>query len=142
MAQEYDGNCYCGSVRWKIVLKDTSEARTSLCHCGNCKKFFSTDYGVTTKVPWSAYSLQPGADEPTTHVSDNNGSKLTRQFCGKCGSGIREWGEAAEGNFTYVCYGGLDDKGRKALPPKAEFFVSQREPWCQEILGNDVFRKD
>ncbi|PPQ78447.1 hypothetical protein CVT26_005162 [Gymnopilus dilepis] len=139
---EYRGSCYCGSVNWKISLNDLSEGRTSLCHCHNCKKFFGTNYGLTTKVPWSSYSLQPKSAKPTVHVSDNSGSKLTREFCGTCGSGIREWGEAAEGKYTYVCYGGLDDDGRRDLPPKAEFFVGQREPWCQDILGEDVFRKE
>lgn len=34
----YPGGCYCTKVRYEIALDDADkQARTSLCHCGNCK---------------------------------------------------------------------------------------------------------
>lgn len=93
-------------------------------------------------MPWDSYTLLPDSQKPTTHKSDNgSGSLLTREFCGTCGGGIREWGEQAEGKSTYVCYGGLEETGRKELPPKGEFFVRKREEWMKDIGGKDVFKK-
>ncbi|KAF9552283.1 hypothetical protein CPC08DRAFT_714759 [Agrocybe pediades] len=142
MTKTYTGKCYCGEVKWKIELSDPKEGRTSLCHCLNCKKFFGTEYGITTKVPWNSFSLFPDSKQPKKHVSSNEGRVLTREFCETCGSPIREWGGAAEGHFTYVCYGGLDDEGRKELPPTAEFWLRRREEWCRDILGDDVYRQE
>jgi len=35
---KYPGGCYCTKIRYEISLDDADkEARTSLCHCGNCK---------------------------------------------------------------------------------------------------------
>lgn len=34
----YPGGCYCTKVRYEIALENADkDARTSLCHCGNCK---------------------------------------------------------------------------------------------------------
>jgi len=38
-----------------------------------------------------------------------------------------------------VCYGGLEDEGRKELIPKAEFWVARREEWCRDVLGDGMF---
>lgn len=67
-----------------------------------------------------------------THVSDNGGTALTRQFCAECGSGIVEWGESA-GETRYVFYGTLGEEGQRDLGCKGEFFCSQRREWLPEI---------
>lgn len=33
----YPGSCYCNKIRYEIDLEDPDQARTSLCHCRNCK---------------------------------------------------------------------------------------------------------
>ncbi|PPQ70284.1 hypothetical protein CVT24_000847 [Panaeolus cyanescens] len=81
-------------VQYEINLSSPEDARTSICHCRNCRKFTGSPFGTTTKVPPGSLHFK---DESTlkTHVSDNGGAMLTRQFCGECGSGIVEWGESA-----------------------------------------------
>ncbi|KAF9552287.1 hypothetical protein CPC08DRAFT_295614 [Agrocybe pediades] len=140
MVKTYHGACYCGAVKWEFALDKPEDGRTSLCHCENCKRWFGSNYGMLIKVPWDRFKWSEGSAEPRTHVSDNKGHALTRQFCGECGGGVRDFSDGAEGKFTYVCYGGMDDEARKDLPPKAEFFVSKREPWCQDVKGDDVYR--
>jgi hypothetical protein len=49
------GGCYCGRLRYDLNLANIDEARTSLCHCMNCKKAFGGVFGVTVKVPVSAF---------------------------------------------------------------------------------------
>jgi hypothetical protein len=106
----YTGSCYCRAIKYSFDVSP-EEARTSLCHCHNCKvpsspqilytspkkthqrkqKFFGTNYGLTTKIPVSAFKITAG--EPTVHEADNgSGSLLHREFCGVCGGPILEYG--------------------------------------------------
>ena len=40
----FPGSCYCRSIRYEISLESKDEARTSICHCRNCK--VCIHYGV------------------------------------------------------------------------------------------------
>lgn len=109
----YSGSCFCRSIQYNITLSSPDEARTSLCHCQNCKvcpsytintskhkytnlsheqqKVFGTNYGLTAKVPKDSVQVTAGA--PKEHVSDNGaGVLITREFCANCGSFILEYG--------------------------------------------------
>lgn len=48
----YTGGCYCGAIKYEIDLASADEARTSLCHCRNCK--------VRTEIPTYRRSLFEG----------------------------------------------------------------------------------
>jgi len=131
----YTGSCYCKEIKYEIDLASPDDARTSLCHCKNCKKFFGAPFGITVKIPKKALTITTG--KPTVHVADNgSGVSIHREFCGTCGSGILEFGENA-GDFTYIMYGSLDEP--EELPPKGEFFCKSRDGWMPEIPG--VFHK-
>ena len=89
------GGCYCGAVRFTITLANpATEARTSLCHCGSCKRFTGGEHGITTKAPRTAFALAPGAqDYIRVHEADNgSGTLLHREFCGTCGGPLLEYG--------------------------------------------------
>ncbi|KAI9732787.1 MAG: hypothetical protein M1834_003725 [Cirrosporium novae-zelandiae] len=139
----YTGSCYCRAIQYEINLDSpsspsSSSAHTSICHCQNCKKFTGSPFGTTTKLPLS--SLHITAGDPVVHIANNrSGTQLRREFCGTCGSPIQERGEHA-GDFTYVFYGTLDERGRRELRPKGEFFCKVREEWVGDVKG-DVFRK-
>jgi hypothetical protein len=135
--QTYHGRCACHALNWRITVPP-SEARTSLCHCTACKTFTGSEFGLTTKIPWDAFTYEEGSQSPVTHRT-NHGVK--REFCGTCGSGVREWGEAVEGKNTYVFHGALEKRGRVELKPKAEFYLKEREEWMRDIDGEGVFRK-
>lgn len=63
---EIPGSCYCRAVHYTISLGNPeTEARKSLCHCGNCKKFTGGDYGITTKLPRSALAVTRGRSTST-----------------------------------------------------------------------------
>ncbi|KAL8673967.1 MAG: hypothetical protein Q9168_001610 [Polycauliona sp. 1 TL-2023] len=123
----YNGKCYCGAIKYGIDISSPDEARTSLCHCHNCKLTWTSlaAFGLTTKIPIKAFSYASDSAKPTIHEADNgSGSLLHREFCSKCGTGILEYGAAAAADFRYVMTGTLDDPG--ALPPKGEFFCIYR----------------
>ena len=88
------GSCYCGAVRYTITLEDPeNQARTSICHCGNCKKFTGGEHGITTKIPRSAFAVTEGRKHVRTHEADNgSGTVLHREFCGTCGGPLLEYG--------------------------------------------------
>ncbi|RLM01921.1 hypothetical protein CFD26_108124 [Aspergillus turcosus] len=133
---QYTGSCYCRNIKYEISLSSPDEARTSLCHCSNCKKAFGTNYGLTAKIPKDAFKLTAG--KPKEHVGDNgSGSLLHREFCDNCGSFILEYGDAVKDQARYICVGTLDDP--EALPPKGEFFCSSRASWMPEVPN--VFHK-
>ncbi|MCJ1248836.1 hypothetical protein MMC30_006057 [Trapelia coarctata] len=98
------------------------------------QKFFGTNYGLTVKIPRSAFTVTAG--KPVVHMSDNGTTQLHREFCGTCGSGILEFGGNA-GDFTYITYGTLDEPEK--VPPKGEFFCKYRDKWMPEVP--DVFHK-
>ncbi|KAK5941384.1 hypothetical protein PMZ80_006662 [Knufia obscura] len=146
---KFPGGCYCTKIRYEISLDDADkDARTSICHCGNCKKFTGGPFGITTKIPKSAWSVTEGKEYVKAHEADNgSGTVLHREFCKECGSGLLEYGVggfpwqrsqgANAGDFVYVFYGTLDKP--TDLPPKGEFFCSRRDNWMPEVPN--VFHK-
>ncbi|KAF2202786.1 hypothetical protein GQ43DRAFT_430456 [Delitschia confertaspora ATCC 74209] len=132
------GGCYCEKLRYELNLESKDEARTSLCHCRNCKKAFGGVYGVTIKVPIKGFKYTSAEEKPTIHCQDNgSGSNVYREFCPTCGSYICEYGEKAKDKFRYITLGSLDNP--EELPPKGEFFCKQRASWMPEIPG--IFHK-
>ncbi|KAI1255472.1 hypothetical protein MGN70_003538 [Eutypa lata] len=134
------GGCYCGAVRYTITLEDPeNQARTSICHCGNCKKFTGGEHGITTKIPRSAFAVTEGQEHVRTHEADNgSGTVLHREFCGTCGGPLLEYGAKA-GENIYVFYGTMEDHARGQVQPKGEFFCKLRDPWMPEVSG--LFQK-
>ncbi|CCX06419.1 Similar to Uncharacterized lyase C29B12.13; acc. no. O14034 [Pyronema omphalodes CBS 100304] len=125
---EYSGSCYCKGIKYTVTLDSKDQARTSICHCGNCRKWTGSAFGITTKIPKSALRVEGKTVE---HVSDNgSGTKLYREFCGTCGGGILEYGANA-GENTYITYGSLDKP--EELPPKGEFFCKYRQNWMPQV---------
>ena len=49
------GTCYCKSLTYQLNLDDKKDARTTLCHCENCKKAFGGAFGLAAKVPIQAF---------------------------------------------------------------------------------------
>ena len=85
------GSCYCRNITYKVSLNSRDDARTSLCHCRNCKKAFGTNYGLTAKIPKDALKITRGKTKE--HSADNgSGMVIHREFCDHCGSFILEYG--------------------------------------------------
>ncbi|KAI0696479.1 DUF636 domain protein [Cerioporus squamosus] len=130
MSVKLTGSCYCRNLEYVVNLNSKDEARTSLCHCRNCKKAFGGNYGLTAKVPKDSFKYTKG--KPKEHAADNgSGTTLYREFCDNCGSFILEYGEEAKEHSRYICVGSLDDP--EALPPKGEFFTKDRLSWMPQV---------
>lgn len=123
---DLQGGCTCGQIRYTLSLSSLNDARTTLCHCHSCKKAFGGDFGLTAKVPIVTYNLTQGS--PKMFVQENG---VHREFCHTCGSFLVEYGEGAKNDWRYVVVGSLDQPG--ALPPKGEFFTSDRAGWMPAV---------
>ncbi|KAI1801070.1 Mss4-like protein [Daldinia bambusicola] len=134
------GGCYCGLIKYTVTLEDPeSQARTSICHCGNCKKFTGGEHGITTKIPKTAFKITQGTEHVKVHEADNgSGVLLHREFCDTCGGPLLEYGANA-GDNIYVFYGTMEDHARGQVEPKGEFFCKLRDPWMPSIEG--LFQK-
>ncbi|KAL4772936.1 Mss4-like protein [Aspergillus nidulans var. acristatus] len=132
----YTGSCTCRKIQYDLTLSSPDDARTSLCHCKNCKKAFGGNYGLTAKIPKDALKITAGKTKE--FAADNgSGSIVHREFCDNCGSFICEYGDAVKDKFRYIVVGSLDDPD--VLPPKGEFFCKDRASWLPEIPN--VFHK-
>jgi len=54
------GSYTCRNLTYTLSLASPSDARTSLCHCRNCKKAFGTNYGLTGQSAGSQLRLHGG----------------------------------------------------------------------------------
>jgi hypothetical protein len=71
---EFTGSCPCNRLSFTLTLSNPAEdARTSVCHCGNCKKFTGGAFGVTTKVPRSSFKYVSGAGREGTNCRGGEG---------------------------------------------------------------------
>jgi len=91
-------------------------------------------FGLTAKVPLSMFKYMGGC-KPKVFIQDNG---VHREFCVECGAFLCEYGAQNVGLFRYIMTGTLDE-GPDALPPKGEFFTSQRNKWMPQIP--DTFQK-
>lgn len=55
---KFPGGCYCNKIRYEIELEDAGKARTSICHCKNCKVCITFTHwpSLGTMIP-STYRL-------------------------------------------------------------------------------------
>ena len=57
------------------------------------QKFTGGNFGITTKLPKSSFTIKSGKDLVKVHEADNgSGTLLHREFCGNCGTGLLEYG--------------------------------------------------
>lgn len=124
----YKGKCVCGALKYSVTLDSPDDARTSLCHCHNCRHAFGTNFGLTTKVPVT--SMKYEQNEPKLFKTEHN---VCREFCDTCGTYICEYGEQQGRQWRYVVWGTFDDP--ESFPPKGEFLGKYRAEWMPEIQG-------
>lgn len=83
---ELTGGCTCGRIRYQLSLNSLDDARTTLCHCGACKRAMGGAFGLTAKVPLDMFKFFGGA-KPKVFVADNG---VYREFCDECGAFLVE----------------------------------------------------
>ena len=118
------GKCLCGEVSWEL---EPEAYATFNCHCKMCRKAHGTPFGT--------YFFAHSDQLRWLNVTDSivyyrSSSKLTRSFCGNCGSVIPY---SADGQSLVVTPGGCHDQGR---PADCNVFVAYNAAWHE--ITNDL----
>ena len=116
------GGCLCGAVRYTC-----SEAPLTAyhCHCRDCQKASGSAFATCLLMKESAVRLTSG--EPRQfEVETDSGNRLTRLFCGNCGSQL--FSKISQyPKLRVVKAGTLDDPSW--LKPERHIWTSSMQPW-------------
>jgi hypothetical protein len=85
MAEELEGGCLCGSVRFRAAA---APMRTLACHCTFCQKVTGSAYFAESMFPMSAVQFNNGKMRTYEHVSDASNKKVFVHFCENCGTTV------------------------------------------------------
>jgi hypothetical protein len=110
-AQDYQGGCHCGAVRFSVT---TGLEPVIECNCSHCsKKGF-----LLTFVPAEQFALQAGEDALTDYRFNTH--KIRHRFCKVCGVQAFGEGVSKEGRATRAinvrCLDGIDLGSVKRTP--------------------------
>jgi len=79
MTETLTGGCRCGAIRYSV---SGPPKRASLCHCRDCQRSAGAPAVAWFLVVETSLSVE---GEPRTYESSLG---TTRQFCGRCGTGL------------------------------------------------------
>jgi hypothetical protein len=105
MADQNEGGCVCGAVRY---VAHGDPERVTICHCTWCQRRTGSAFGVEAVFRTEEVTLVGAALRVYRHVSDESGRWLDQQFCSHCGTNIGITLEAAPGVRT-IAAGTFDD---------------------------------
>ena len=94
------GGCHCGEIRFEVRGKPTWLGR---CHCRDCQKISGSAFMAFAE--YELHNVQFTKGTPTSYKSS---PKVTRTFCGKCGSPI-EWKKDHTSDKTSLTLGLFDE---------------------------------
>lgn len=85
MAEELEGGCLCGSVRFRA---HQAPMRTLACHCTFCQKVTGSAYFAESMFAMDAVQFNSGTMKTYEHVSDSSDKKVFVHFCETCGTTV------------------------------------------------------
>ena len=128
------GGCLCGEIRYEII-EDSSKWFSYSCHCRDCQYITGGSPNPVIYIP-KAITLTKG--KPFSYNSlSAEGIKVTRYFCGNCGTHI--YGESEKyPETTVIKVGTLDDPS--IFKSEMNVWVSSSQPW--QFIGPDLPKSD
>jgi hypothetical protein len=85
MANELEGGCLCGRVRFHT---SAAPMRTMACHCKFCQKVTGSSYFAESMFAADAVTFNDGAMSQYEHVSEGSKKKVFVHFCSNCGTTV------------------------------------------------------
>jgi hypothetical protein len=129
MAEQRQGGCLCGAVRYEVAGEPVVVA---LCHCSMCRR--ST---AAPAVAWAMFeqgALRFVAGNPTAYASSPG---VERAFCGRCGTPLTFRADFLPG-LVDVTVGSMDAPA--TLPPQMHIWAAKQLPWL--VLADTLPRHD
>ena len=85
MAEELEGGCLCGKVRFRTTQ---APLRTFACHCTFCQKVTGSSFYAESMFPKNAVQFNAGAQSTYEHTSDDSNKTVFVHFCPACGTTV------------------------------------------------------
>jgi hypothetical protein len=85
MADEHEGGCVCGAVRY---VTRGEPMRVTVCHCTWCQRRSGTAFAVEPVFNEDQVEIRGGSLTRYRHISDESGRWLDNEFCSRCGTNI------------------------------------------------------
>lgn len=125
-----DGGCLCRAIRYRT---DGPPYRVTNCHCLHCRQSSGAPFLTWIEFRPSQFHLVSGT--PCRYESR---PKVTRQFCGKCGTQLT-YQHADEPDTIDVTACSLDDPSE--ISPEDHVWADRMVPWLKTADGLPRYRR-
>lgn len=85
MAEDLEGGCLCGAVRFRT---SKPPLRTLACHCTFCQKVTGSSSFAESMFSMDAVQFNSGELRSYEHLSDGSNKKVYVHFCPRCGTTV------------------------------------------------------
>ena len=122
MADNLEGGCACGAVRYRLT---SPPMFVHCCHCRNCQRQTGSAFVLNALIETDRVALLSGNPQPFVMPTDS-GRPHTVFRCPTCGTALwSEYGGLKVLRFVRV--GTLDNPA--ALPPDVHIYIRSKLPW-------------
>jgi hypothetical protein len=124
MAEQQEGGCQCGAVRYRLEGQPLALA---VCHCRECQRQSGSAFGMSLIVPKESFRLLSGQPKTFSRAADSGG-EVVCSFCADCGTRICHAPSKLTATVN-VKPGTLDDTSW--LEPGLHTWTKRKQPWVQ-----------
>jgi hypothetical protein len=117
-----EGGCLCGAIRYLI---EEEPLAAGACFCRDCQYVAGGSPAHVLILPATALVITKGAPQAFAVLSDA-GRKVSRFFCGACGTHLFRRGSARP-EITTVAAGSLDNP--EVYRPRAQTWTRSARSW-------------
>ena len=132
MANELEGGCACGAVRYRL---ESAPMFVHCCHCRDCQRQTGSAFVINALIETDRIALLAGAPEPVG-VPTDSGRPHDIYRCPACRTAL--WSDyGGRPALRFVRVGTLDDAA--ALAPDVHIYTRSKLPWVQLPEGVPAF---
>lgn len=132
MAEEFEGGCACGGVRYRML---STPIFVHCCHCRDCQRQTGSAFVLNALIEADRLEVMSGEVKPSPMPTDS-GRPHNIFRCNACGTAV--WSEY--GGLTtlrFVRVGTLDDPSR--VQPDVHIYTRSKLPWVALPAGVPAF---
>ena len=131
MAEDYEGGCLCGQVRYRVR---GPFQQFHLCHCSRCRRSTGSAHASNLFTAADAITWLSG-EQQVQRFDLPEAQRFARCFCRTCGSGVPCL--SRDGRLLIVPAGSLDTDPR--IQPMDNIFWQDRAGWYDAALAAPRF---
>ena len=133
MADDLEGGCACGAVRYRL---GSAPMFVHCCHCRDCQRQTGSAFVLNALIETDRISLLSGDPAPVA-VPTDSGRPHEIYRCPACQTAL--WSDyGGRPALRFVRVGTLDEPA--ALPPDVHIFTRSKLPWVAAARGRPGVR--